>query len=81
MCFLKAPCTTPEIVAENCKLNSAQQQSMIFKKGQLMVNNEPYKKKVTPPAAKKLLKMDTDDLTELKELQVAGGHTETEDGS
>ena len=70
-----------QIITENRKLSTAQQQAMSFKKGQLHINNEPYKKKVLPPRAKSLLKMSESDLADLKEISVSGGYTETEGGS
>ena len=70
-----------QIVVENRKLADGQQQTMSFKKGQLYINNDVYKKKVQVPNAKSMLKMDTQELTETKDLQVTGGHTESEGGS
>ena len=68
-------------MVENKKLAVAQQQSMSFKKGQLIVNNEPYKKKIAIPNTRKMLKMEEPDLVDLKEITVSGRYSETEGGS
>ena len=70
-----------QIAYENKKLGEGQKQNMVFKKGNLLINNEPYKKKVQAPQAKQLLQMEQEELNETKDITVAGGHSETEGGS
>ena len=69
-----------QIVTQN-KLLTGNKLTTSFKKGKLHINNEPYSKKITAPNAKSLLKMEKEDICEVKEITVAGGYSETEGGS
>ena len=68
-------------MTENRKLADGQRMEISFKKGQLMINSVPYKKKVRAPGASELLLMDKEELGNIKELPTAGGCSETESGS
>ena len=49
---------------------------MSFKKGKLYVGSEPYQTKIIRPSEQKLLKLHTEEVKALKELEVVQGPTE-----
>ena len=70
-----------QIVAENKSLTGKNQLQLSYKKGHLHIHNEPYHKKVRKPGARSILNAEESELKDIKEIKVAGGHSETEGGS
>ena len=50
---------------------------MEFKKGKLYVQNAPYKKKITTPDSRQMLKMNTEEIKSVAEISLADGGSET----
>ena len=54
---------------------------MKYEKGQLMINQQPYKKKVEPPKPTDVLKLQVSKVAEILMLKVARGEHFKQDGS
>ena len=70
-----------QIVSENAALTGVNKMKMNYKKGKLHIAENPYQKKVTHPSARSILSTEASDLSDIKELTVSGGYSETEGGS
>ena len=70
-----------QIISSNKKLLDGDRREIKRKNGQLLVENQIYKKKVQAPTAKTLLNMDMDDLQKVKQMEVAHSEDKKEGGS
>lgn len=65
-----------ELVSENKKKPSSHKLDMTFQRGQLIINEEPYQKQVTPPSAKEILNPGEGLFEKANELDIIKGKQE-----
>lgn len=67
-------------VQENKHQKGPKPEMKIFK-NKLRINNQPYKRKVTPPSGADILRLDEDELISIKQCKVIKGDFKLEQGS
>ena len=73
-------CRQSQIIAANKQLATANQQSMVIKKGVLFIANNPYRKRITPPRVPAMMDF-SDQMRKIKEITISETTWQSEKGS